>query len=251
MLKAIHTIGDYFLLLKSVFKKPQNAKYYYKLTLRELYDLGMDSLGLVLFTSLFVGAVVAIQMYNNFKNADMPIAIPDMYVGYASKVVLILEFAPTIISVILAGKVGSYIASSIGTMKVTEQIDALNVMGVNAPSFLILPKIIACVLFNPILIMISIIMGIFGGYLVGVATGNWSSVDFIAGIQMPFPNFFYTYALIKVMVFAFFIATIPAYFGYNVKGGSLEVGRNSTSAVVWTIVMIIVSNLILTQLLLE
>ena len=123
MFKPISSIGDYFLLLKRAFKKPQNWRYFYKLTMRELYDLGINSLGLILFTSLFVGAVVAIQMYNNFKTSVIP--IPDFYVAYATKIVLILEFAPTIISVILAGKVGSYIASSIGTMKVTEQVDAL------------------------------------------------------------------------------------------------------------------------------
>lgn len=249
MIKIIETIGDYCILIGRSFKKPQNVKYYRNLIMRELYDLGVNSLGLVLFTSLFVGAVVAIQMYNNFKSADIP--IPDIYIGYATKVVLILEFAPTIISVILAGKVGSYIASSIGTMRVTEQIDALNVMGVNAPSFLIFPKIVACVFFNPILIMISIIVGILGGYIAGISTGNWSAVDYITGLQAPFPNFFYVYAFIKVVVFAFIIATIPSYFGYNVKGGSLEVGRSSTSAVVWTIVVIIIANLILTQLLLE
>ncbi len=249
MVKILETIGDYFLLLKRVFKRPQNRAVYQKLFIRELYDLGMNSLGLVLFTSLFVGAVVAIQMYNNFKSSEVP--IPDAYIGYATKVVLILEFSPTIISVILAGKVGSYIASSIGTMRVTEQIDALNVMGVNAPSFLIFPKILASVFFNPILIMQSIILGIFGGYLAGIFTGNWSQVDYISGIQVNLPDFFYFYAYIKTVVFAFIIATIPSYFGYNVKGGSLEVGRSSTKAVVWTIVMIIIANLILTQLLLD
>ncbi len=249
MVKIIETIGDYSLLLKRAFKRPQNRQVYHNLFMRELYDLGINSLGLVLFASLFVGAVVAIQMYNNFKSAEVP--IPDSYIGYATKVVLILEFAPTIISVILAGKVGSYIASSIGTMRVTEQIDALNVMGVNAPSFLIFPKILACVFFNPILIMQSIIMGILGGYLAGHFTGNWSEIDYINGLQMDLPDYFYIYAYLKTVVFAFIIATVPSYFGYNVKGGSLEVGRSSTQAVVWTIVLIIISNLIITQLLLD
>lgn len=242
-------VGAYFLLLAKSLKRPQKMSVFLKLLMREIYDLGVNSFGLVLFTSTFVGAVVALQMYNNFSASSFP--IPDNFIGYATKVVLILEFAPTIISVILAGKVGSYIASSIGTMRVTEQIDALDIMGVNSPNFLILPKIIASVIFNPLLIAISIVFGIWGGYLAGVATGNWSKADYIAGLQMYMPQHFIWYAFFKTAVFAFLIATIPAYFGYNVKGGSLEVGRASTQAVVWTIVAIIVMNLILTQMFLS
>ena len=244
----IEAIGKYFMLLGDSFKLPKNWRVYHKLIIRELNDLGFNSLGLVAFLSLFMGAVLAIQMYQNFKGAAFP--VPDAYVGYATKVVLVLEFSSTIICIILAGKVGSFIASSIGTMRVTEQIDALEVMGVNASNFLILPKIIASLLFYPVLLMVSITMGILGGYLVGAITGQWSTVDFVEGLQMDFDTWFYTYTLIKMEVFAFVIATIPAYFGFFVKGGSLEVGRASTTAVVWTCVTIIVLNLILTQLLL-
>ena len=242
-------VGAYFLLLSKTIKKPQKASVFFKLFMREIHDLGVNSFGLTLFTSIFVGSVVAIQMYNNFSASTFP--IPNSFIGYATKVVLILEFAPTIISVILAGKVGSYIASSIGTMRVTEQIDALDIMGVNSPNFLILPKILASVIFNPLLIAISIVFGIWGGYLAGQATGSWSKADYITGIQMYMPSHFIWYAFLKTAVFAFLIATIPAYFGYNVKGGSLEVGRASTQAVVWTIVAIIVMNLILTQMFLS
>lgn len=249
MFKMLESIGDYFLLLGKVIKKPQKGKVFFKLLMREINDLGVNSFGLVLFTSLFVGAVVAIQMYNNFKTATIPIPMP--FIGHATKVVLILEFAPTIISVILAGKVGSYIASSIGTMRVTEQIDALDIMGVNSPNFLILPKIVACIIFNPLLIAISIAFGVYGGYLAGKATGDWTDADYITGVQMYFPTFFIRYAFLKTVVFAFIIATVPAYFGYNVKGGSLEVGRASTKAVVWTIVSIIIANLVLTQMFLS
>lgn len=220
-----------------------------KLLMREIYDLGVNSFGLVLFTSFFVGAVVAIQMFNNFSASSFP--IPLSFIGYATKVVLVLEFSPTIISVILAGKVGSYIASSIGTMRVTEQIDALDIMGVNSPNFLILPKIFASVIFNPLLIAISISVGIWGGHIAGIVTKNWTEADYITGIQMYMPSFFIWYAFLKTAVFAFLIATIPAYFGYNVKGGSLEVGRASTQAVVWTIVSIIICDLLLTQMLLS
>ncbi len=249
MLKVFSIFGAYILLLGKVLRKPQKTKVFFKLFMREIYDLGVNSFGLVLFTSLFVGAVVAIQMYNNFKTASIP--IPLTYIGHATKVVLILEFAPTIISVILAGKVGSYIASSIGTMRVTEQIDALDIMGINSPNFLILPKILACVIFNPLLIAISIVFGVYGGYLAGIFTEAWTEAEYITGIQMFFPTFFVIYAFMKTIVFAFLIATIPAFFGYNVKGGSLEVGRASTQAVVWTIVAIIIANLILTQLFLS
>lgn len=237
------------MMLGKVLKRPQKSKVFFKLFFRELNDLGVNSFGLVLFTSIFVGAVVAIQMYQNFSASTFP--IPTSFIGYATKVVLILEFSPTIISVILAGKVGSYIASSIGTMRVTEQIDALDIMGVNTPNFLILPKILASVIFNPLLIAISIVFGIWGGYLAGIATGSWSSADYITGIQMYMPTTFVWYAFFKTAVFAFIIATVPAYFGYNVSGGSLEVGRASTQAVVWTIVSIIIMNLILTQMFLS
>lgn len=249
MLKLFAALGEYILLMTKTISKPQKRRVFYKNFIREINDLGVNSFGLVLFTSIFVGAVVAIQMYNNFKNATIP--IPMTFIGFATKVVLILEFSPTIISVILAGKVGSYIASSIGTMRVTEQIDALDIMGVNSPNHLILPKICASMIFNPFLIAISIVFGIWGGYLAGLATGSWQEADYITGIQMYMPNFYVWYAFLKTIVFAFLIASIPAYFGYNVKGGSLEVGRASTQAVVWTIVAIIIANLILTQMFLS
>ena len=156
-----------------------------------------------------------------------------------------------IISLVLAGKVGSYIASSISTMRVSEQIDALDIMGVNSSNYLILPKIIASIIFNPVLIAISIVVGIGGGYIAGVLTGNWTDAEYITGIQMYMPNLFTYYAFIKTVVFAFIIATVPAYFGYTVKGGSLEVGRASTQAVVWTMVFIIISELLLTQMILS
>lgn len=241
-------IGRYFILLGRVMKPQKSHGMSRKLVLREVYDLGFNSVGLVAFLSLFMGAVVAIQMFQNFKTSAIP--VPDYYIGYATKVVLVLEFSSTIVCIILAGKVGSYIASSIGAMRVTEQIDALEVMGVNSANFLILPKIIASLIFYPVLLMISIVAGIFGGYLVGIFTGSWSAVDFVQGLQMNFKMWFYVYTFIKMEVFAFIIATIPSFYGYNVKGGSLEVGRASTTAVVWTCVVIIVVNFILTQMLL-
>lgn len=247
--KFLNGFGEYFLLLGKVIKRPQKAAVFWKLFMREITDLGVNSFGLVVFTSIFVGAVVAIQMYNNFSASSFP--IPTAFVGYATKAVLVLEFSPTIISLVLAGKVGSYIASSIGTMRVSEQIDALDIMGVNSPNFLIFPKILASIVFNPLLIALSMVVGIWGGYLAGILTGNWTNAEYITGIQMYMPTLFYTYAFIKTVVFAFIIATVPSYFGYNVKGGSLEVGRASTQAVVWTMVFVIISELILTQMILS
>jgi len=250
MLKKFFTaVGEYILILGKAIQKPQKMRVFWKLFMREINDLGVNSFGLVIFTSIFVGAVVAIQMFNNFDASSFP--IPPSFVGYATKAVLVLEFSPTIISLILAGKVGSYIASSIGTMRVSEQIDALDIMGVNSPNFLIMPKILACVIFNPLLIAISIVFGILGGYAAGIFTGNWTTADYISGIQMYMPNLFIYYAFTKTVVFAFIIATIPSYFGYNVTGGSLEVGRASTQAVVWTMVFIILSELLLTQIILS
>ena len=237
------------MLMGKVFSKPQKWSVFWKLTIREIYDLGVNSLGIVTFISTFMGAVVAIQMAQNFQGSAIP--VPDAYIGYATKVVLVLEFAPTIMSLILVGKVGSYIASSIGTMRVTEQIDALDVMGINSANFLILPKIIACIFFNPLLIMVSIGFGLLGGYYIGVFTKMWSAADFITGLQMNMATKLFVYTFLKTMVFAFVIATIPAYYGYKVKGGSLEVGRSATTAVVWTSVTIIVINLILTQTILS
>ena len=248
-MKLIENIGSYFMLLGKVFSKPQKMGVFWKLTVREIYDLGVNSLGFVTFISTFMGAVVAIQMAQNFQGSAIP--VPDAYIGYATKVVLVLEFAPTIMSLILVGKVGSYIASSIGTMRVTEQIDALDVMGINSANFLILPKIIACIFFNPLLIMVSIGFGLLGGYYIGVFTKMWSAADFITGLQMNMATKLFVYTFLKTMVFAFVIATIPAYYGYKVKGGSLEVGRSATTAVVWTSVTIIVINLILTQTILS
>lgn len=249
MLKLLGIIGMYFTFLKKVFKRPQGSKVFRKLIMREIIDLGLSSVGLVAFISLFMGAVTALQMAQNFQGADIP--VPNYYIAYATKVVLILEFSPTIISLILAGKVGSYIASSIGTMRVTEQIDALDVMGINSPSFLVMPKIIASVFFNPILIMISIMMGVLGGYLIGEATQMWTTSDYMIGLQMPMATRLFVYTFVKTIFFAFVIATVPAYYGYNVEGGSLEVGRSSTDAVVWTSVILIILNLILTQTILS
>lgn len=248
-MKIINSLGRYFLLLKRVFKIPKNKKIYIKMIIQEINNLGTNSLGIISFISIFVGGVISIQMYNNIKNSL--ILIPNYYIGHATKMILILEFSPTISSIILSGKIGSFIASNIGIMRSTEQIDALEAMGINSASFLILPKIIACVIFNPLLIMISLSLGIFGGWLFGEITNNWMSNDYIQGIQTQTPSIFYWYCITKTIVFAFIIATVPSYFGYFVKGGSLEIGIASTKAIVWTCIPIIILDLLITYIMLN
>lgn len=243
----IEHIGKYFRMLRQVFKKPQKGSIFRDSLARELDDLGNKSLGIAAFIAFFVGGVVAIQ---TALNVDNPM-IPKYLIGFATKRSIILEFAPSFISIILAGKVGSFITSSIGTMRVTEQIDALEVMGINSLNYLVLPKIVSTVLFYPFIIAIAMFLGIFGGYVAGNLTGLFSTVDYVYGIQLDFDPFLVLYAMVKTMVFAFVIATIPSYHGYYVKGGALEVGRASTQAVVWTSVVIIMLNYFLTQMLLS
>ena len=246
MISYFKYIGNYFLMLGQVFKSPQKRSVFRELIFREIEDLGISSIGIVAFISFFVGGVVVIQTALNLEN---PLT-PKYLIGFASRESLILEFSPTLISIILAGKVGSYIASSIGTMRVTEQIDALEVMGINSLNHLVLPKIIANVFFYPFVIIISIALGIIGGWGAGNLTGVVSTNDYILGVRWEFRPFHITYSLIKTSIFAFVIATIPAYHGFYVKGGAIEVGKASTRAVVWTSIVIIVLNYLLTQMLL-
>jgi len=245
-MKYLHNIGQYFLMLGQVFKKPQKGSVFRENLFKEIDELGLKSIGIVAFISFFVGGVVAIQ---TALNVDSP-WIPKFLIGFATKRSIILEFAPTFMSVILAGKVGSYITSSIGTMRVTEQIDALDVMGVNSLNHLVFPKVIAAVFFYPFIVLLAMVLGIFGGWVSGFLTGLFSSDSYIEGIQLDFQPYLIRYALIKTMVFAFVIATIPSFYGYYVKGGSLEVGKASTQSVVWTSIIIILLNYFLTQMLL-
>lgn len=233
-------------MLKQVFSKPQRARVFREALFREIDELGHKSIGIIAFISFFIGGVIALQTALNLESPF----IPKSLIGFAAKRSVILEFAPTFCSIILAGKVGSYITSSIGTMRVTEQIDALEVMGINSLNYLVLPKIIATVFFYPFLIILGMFLGIFGGWVAGVLSGLFSGADYIAGVQLDFDPFLITYALIKTIVFAFLIATVPSYHGYYVKGGSLEVGKASTQSVVWTTVLIVIANYFLTQMLL-
>jgi phospholipid/cholesterol/gamma-HCH transport system permease protein len=244
-MQHLSQIGKYFLMLKAIFQRPTKWKVMRGLIFKEIDDLIIDSLGIVAFISFFVGGVVAIQTALNLSNP----LIPRSLIGFATRQSVILEFAPTFISVIMAGKMGSFITSSIGTMRVTEQIDALDVMGVNALNYLVFPKMIALLLY-PFLIGISMFLGIFGGYIASVYGGFGSSFDFISGLQRELIPFHVAYAFIKTIVFAFVLATIPSFHGFYMKGGALEVGKASTVSFVWTAVTIILLNYVLTQLLL-
>ena len=239
-------IGLYFMMIKGVFIKPTKTSVLRNLVLKEIDDLIIGSLGIVCFISFFVGGVVAIQ---TALNMDNPI-LPKSLIGFASRQSIILEFAPTFISIIMAGKVGSFITSSIGTMRVTEQIDALEVMGINSLNYLVFPKIIA-MLFYPFVIAIAMFLGILGGYTAAVLGGFATGDQFIQGLQEDFIPFQLVYAFLKTFVFALLLATIPSFFGYYMKGGALEVGKASTTSFVWTSVFIILSNYVITQLLLS
>lgn len=246
LIRYISQIGKYFLMLKEIFNKQTKWSVMKKLIFKEIDDLIIDSLGIVCFISFFVGGVVAIQTALNLKNP----LIPNYIIGFATRQSVILEFAPTFVSVIMAGKMGSFITSSIGTMRVTEQIDALEVMGVNSLNYLVFPKIIALLLY-PFLIGISMFLGVFGGWMASVYGGFTPSADFIEGVQIDFDPFHITYAFIKTFIFGLLLATIPSFHGYYMKGGALEVGKSSTISFVWTSVTIILFNYILTQLLLS
>ena len=236
----IESTGKYVGLIRRVFSRPERFKVYYSRTITEIMTIGLSSIGIVIILSVFMGAVTVIQTASNM---DSPL-LPRYTIGYITRSSTILEFSPTIISLILAGKVGSNIASEIGTMRVTEQIDALEIMGVNSASFLILPKIIAAVFFFPFLIVLSMGMSLIGGYMAVYFSGLSSTEEYLFGISDV------TYALQKTAVFAFITTSVSSYYGYSTKGGALAVGKSSTDAVVWSSILILLANFILTQLLL-
>ncbi len=239
-------IGQYVIWMSRVFQKPEKWSVYRKRIFEEIQNVGYASIGLVALVSIFMGAVLTIQLASNLESPLIPLYT----VGLGVRDSLILEFSPTIICIILAGKVGSSIAGEIGTMRVTDQIDALDIMGVNSTSYLVGPKMIAGIICIPFIAVISMILGICGGFGAGILTGEVSGTMFVYGLQYAFNPFYVTYALIKTVVFAVVITTVPAYFGFYTSGGALEVGRASTVSVVYSIVIILTFNLILTQMLL-
>lgn len=245
-MNIISSIGKYFIMIKGIFKRFTKASVLRGLIIQEINDLTVRSLGIVVFISFFIGAVVTIQTALNLNNP----LIPKSLIGFAARQSIILEFSPTFVSIIMAGKVGSYITSSIGTMRVTEQIDALEVMGINALNYLIFPKIIG-MLFYPFVIAISMFVGIIGAYFAGVFGGFVDGSLFMNGLQEDFVTFQLVYAFIKTFIFAFILATVPSFHGFYMTGGALGVGKAATTSFVWTSVIIIVSNYVITQLLLS
>lgn len=238
--------GKYILLLKLAFKRPEKMKIYFKAIFQQMSFIGIGSLGLISIISTFIGAVmtlqIAFQLVSDF--------IPKTIIGSVNRDSSILELSPTISAIVLAGKIGSAISSEIGTMRVTEQIDALEIMGINAPGYLILPKIIAGITMVPVLVIISMFLSITGGYLGGTLSGAVTPSEYIQGITTEFNPYTITVALIKAFVFGFIITSVPAYEGFYIKGGALEVAQASTRAVVTSCISILACDYIVTQLLL-
>lgn len=240
----LEEFGAYLILMKEALRRPQNAHVFRRKMLFEMKALGLDSILIVSIISIFVGAAVIIQLILNLNN---PI-YPDWIYGFASRKAIMLEFSPTIISLILAGKCASRIASELGSQRISEQIDALEVMGVNTPSYLILPKIVASMVFFPLLIILSIFIAILGGALGAVMMGSLTMHAYIEGLRLEYGNIDMVFAIVKTFVNAIIISTIASYRGYTLKGGSVEVGVQSTKAVVQSSIVIMIFDLVITNL---
>jgi len=246
-MNLLYHIGNYMLLMQRALSRPEKLSIIYRQTMKEVEKVGINSFPIVVLISLFVGAVITIQ--TNF-NIESPL-FPRYAVGVTVRDSLLLEFSSTMVALILAGKVGSSIASELGMMRVTEQVDALEVMGINSASFLILPKMIAAVFFFPILTLLSMIVGISGGYIACLLSNLISPADFIYGIQYAFRPYYIWYALTKTVFYALIITSVSSYLGYFVKGGAIEVGKASTKAVVQCSVLIRLIKLVLTRIILQ
>lgn len=247
VISSIQSFGRYCTFMAQVFRIPDKWREFFKSLVFEINKLGVDSIPLVIIISIFIGAVICIQMTINIVS---PI-IPSYSTGLATREILLLEFSSSMMCLILAGKVGSNIASEIGTMRVTEQIDAMEIMGINSANFIVLPKVVGFVLFVPVLCILSMFMGIVGGWLVAQFTDMISVENFVYGIQSFFNEWYVWYGIIKTIVFAYIITSVAAYYGYYVKGGSLEVGQASTKAVVSSSILILLADVVLTKLLLQ
>jgi phospholipid/cholesterol/gamma-HCH transport system permease protein len=240
-------IGRYFIFLGSMFSHPESFRTYYRLVLDECINVGTGSIFLFMLVSTFVGAVTTVQTAFNLANSPL---IPSYVISQVVREMLVLELAPTIMALIYAGKVGGSIAGGLGTMRITEQIDALEVMGINSASYLVMPKIIASALMYPLLVIFAGVCGMVGGYLVGLFTGIISPTEYVYGLRSEFNPFTITFALIKAFVFGFLISSISSFKGYYTHGGALEVGISSTEAVKNSVIAVLISDYLLAQLLL-
>lgn len=246
-MQYIDTFGKFTMFIYKVFAKPERKNLIVKEIVSEVNKLGINSISLVIIISAFIGAVITLQTAYNMESP----LLPSYLIGYLTRESMLLEFSSTIVSLILAGKIGSNIASEIGSMRITEQIDALELMGVNSASFLVFPKIVAAMLINPVLYLFSACVGMLGGIFAGYFSGVVNIEDFIQGLHYDFNSYYVVYSIIKTIFFGFVITAIPAFYGYYVSGGALEVGRSSTRAVVHSSIFVLLLNLILTHLLLN
>lgn len=246
-MNTFYHIGKYVYFLGKIFKRPQKARVFLKNIFFEVEKLGINSIIIVFIISVFMGAVITLQTAYNIELSFVPLYL----VGLGTRDSMFLEFSSTIVGLILAGKVGANIASEIGTMKIREQIEALEIMGVNSESHLVLPKIIAVIFSFPLLCLFSMFIGILGGYLAVVLTSAVPVDDFVYGVHYYFIPFYITYSLIKMVLFAFIIATVPAYHAYYIRGGALEVGKASTKGVVYSSILILFVDVVLTQILIS
>lgn len=242
----LYETGRYLLFLRQVFRKPERWRLSLRQFITEAEKLVINSIPLIALISVFIGAVLVIQTANNMTSPFLP----KMYIGYMARESLILEFCSTMVCLILAGKIGSNISSELGTMRITEQIDAMEMMGINSAGFLVMPKILATSILNPLLTLMSFIMGLLGGYLIIAMTGMIKISDYLTGLQFAFNGYYITYSLVKTAVFSFIISSVSAFYGYYAKGGSLGVGRSSTQAIVVSSALILIFNLILTRIML-
>ena len=238
--------GRYILMIKGMVTRPENWRMYWKELMHQCSDIGIGSLGIVMIVALFIGAVSTLQTaYQLVSNL-----IPKSTIAQIVRDTVILEFAPTITCIVLAGVVGSKIASELGNMRVSEQIDALEIMGINTKAYLVMPKILASLIMIPLLVIIAGVLGMWGGRLAGTLSGILSPEEFDGGLLSGFLPFNVAFALYKSYTFAFIISSIPAYFGYFVQGGALEIGKASTTAVVTSCIMILFADYVLAALLL-
>ncbi|MDR0332739.1 MAG: ABC transporter permease [Dysgonamonadaceae bacterium] len=242
-IRSLESVGEYALLMNRVFSVPDRMRVFLKEFSKEVYKLGVNSIWIVSIISFFIGAVTVMQIS---LSIDSPL-LPRFTVGFVSREIILLEFSSTIMCLILAGKVGSNIASEIGSMRITEQIDALEIMGVNSANYLIFPKITAFVVFMPVLVIFSMFVGLMGGYIICLVLGTPSVDTYIYGIQAFFRALFVWNSIAKSMIFGFIIASVSAFYGYNAKGGALEVGQASTNSVVTNSILILAANLLFTQ----
>jgi phospholipid/cholesterol/gamma-HCH transport system permease protein len=241
ILNTVEHLGRYLAWQFSMFSKPERLSMYYRETIRQMYDIGVGSMSIVCLIAVFIGAVTVVQFYYQMQGT----LVPDYYIGYIIRDMTIIELAPTITCLVLAGKVGSNMAAEIGGMRQKEHIDAMEVMGVNTAGYLVLPKIIAAITFIPILVCISAIVSIVGAYLASVPMGLFSSADFMKGLRAFYDPYNLFMMIVKAFVFAYILTGISCYQGYFVKGGSIELGEASTRAVVYSNIMILLADYII------